>query len=206
MRDRIATSGEKARERALFSCIASSIPNVAGQKVSMCFQALSCQLQSTQDLVGVVKGFTGEDADFIDGKCNWTPAEHWASWWMRPDHLRMLHKDFSFMADDVWSRCPEDTNAVERKNRDSKDAHLVMIGQVIINPYKLDKSYVAKYLSAVSGNNISYTDRALMESGKAAQLRKNQRVKELHKDKQAMLGLPDKACHFKPGVKRYALT
>ena len=76
MRDRIATSGEKARERALFSCIASSIPNVAGQKVSMCFQALSGQLQSTQDLVGVVKGFTGENADVIHGKCNWTPAEH----------------------------------------------------------------------------------------------------------------------------------
>ena len=58
MRDRIATSGDKARERALFSCIASSIPNVEGHKVSMCFQALSGQIQSTQDLVGVVKGFS----------------------------------------------------------------------------------------------------------------------------------------------------
>ena len=37
-----------------------------------------------------------------------------------------------------------------------------------------------------------------MESGKAAQLRKNQGVKELPKDKQAMLGPPDKVCHFKP--------
>ena len=131
------------------------------------------------------------------------PAETWASWWMRPDHLRMLHKDFSLMADDIWSRCPDDTNAVERKNRDSKDAHPVTIHQAIINLYKLDKSYVAKYLSAVGGNNISYTDRALMASGKAAQLRKKkQRVKELPKDKQAMLGPPDKACHFKAGMKR----
>ena len=40
------------------------------------------------------------------------------------------------------------------------------IHQAITNLYK---SYVAKYLSDVGGNNISYTDRALMASGKAAQ-------------------------------------
>ena len=69
MRDRISTSGDKARERALFSSIASSIPNIEGQKVSMCFQALSGQLQSTHDLVGVVKGLTTEDTNFIDENC-----------------------------------------------------------------------------------------------------------------------------------------
>ena len=105
------------------------------------------------------------------------------------------------MADDVWSRCPEDTNAVERKNRDSKDAHPVTIRQTIITLYKLDKSYVAKYLTAVSGNSISYTDRAVMAGGKAALLRKLQRAKELP-DKRAVFGLPDKACHLKAGTKR----
>ena len=29
----------------------------------------------------------------------------------------------ALMADDIWSRCPDDTNAVERKNRDSKNDH-----------------------------------------------------------------------------------
>ena len=38
MRDRIATSGDKPRERALFPCIASSMPNVEGENVSLCFR------------------------------------------------------------------------------------------------------------------------------------------------------------------------
>ena len=183
-RDRIVTSDDKERERALFSCIASAIPNIEGQKVAMCFQALFGKLLSTRDLLGVVKGFTLEDADFIDGNTNWSPV---GTWWMCPDHLRMLHNDFTFMADDVWSRCPENTNAVERK--------------IEILRMPIHSSYVAKYLVAASGNSISYTDRAVMAGGKAAQLRKLQRAKELS-DKQAVFGPPDKTYHLKAGTKR----
>ena len=93
------------------------------------FQALSGQLKSTPCLVEVVTGFTGEDAEFIDENCNWTAAETWASWWMRPDNILCI------MAN-------EDTNAVERKNRDSKDAHPVTIHQA-----NLYKSYVASFLT-----------------------------------------------------------
>jgi len=82
---------------------------------------------------------TDEDAKFVDTQCNWSAARHWASWLLRPSHLQMLHVDFSPMVDHVWEKCPNNTNAVERKNRDAKDGVTVPIRQRLVNLYKLDK-------------------------------------------------------------------
>ena len=60
----------------------------------------------------------------------------------------MLHVDFSPMIDRVWEKCPDNTNAVERKNRDAKDNVPVPIQQGLINLYKLYKSYCAKHTAA----------------------------------------------------------
>ena len=43
---------------------------------------------------------------------------------------------------------------------------MLTVHQAMINLYKLDKSYVTKYLSAACRNNIVYTDRSLMARGK----------------------------------------
>ena len=62
----------------------------------------------------------GDDAKFIDEKCDWSCAKYWAQWWTRCDHLKMVCKSFSTMEESVWERCPSSTNAVERRNRDCK--------------------------------------------------------------------------------------
>ncbi len=155
-----------------------------------------------QGLVEIVNGFTLDDAKFVHDKCNWSAAKNWASWWMRPAHLQMLHRDFTLMAEEVWSRCPDNTNAVERKNRDSKDCVPVSIQQAMVNLYKLDKSYVAKYLAAVGGSAISYNQRTTGAKSVAAETRRIQRQQFTSGDKQVPLGPPDKACHFKSGRKR----
>ena len=79
-----------------------------GQDVISSFKVL-CGDASAMSLVGVIKGLTDEDAKFVDTQCNWSAARHWASWWLRPSHLQMLHVDFSPMVDHVWEKCPNNT-------------------------------------------------------------------------------------------------
>jgi len=91
----------------MFSQIASHISEVGAPAMSV---------------VGIVKGLM---LKFVDTQCSW------ASWWLqpshlqmlhvRPSHLQMLHVHTSPMVDHVWEKCPNNTNAVERKNRDAKD-------------------------------------------------------------------------------------
>ena len=87
-------------------------------------------------LVGVINGFMASDATFIDLETNWSKAKKWVEWWMRPTHLKLLHKDYSMMNDDIWKQCPSDTNAVERKNLDSKESLPQAIQAALINMTK----------------------------------------------------------------------
>ena len=59
-----------------------------GHNVINGFKVL-CDDDPAVSLAGVVKGFTVEDAKFIDTHCNWSAAQNWASWWLRPSHLQM---------------------------------------------------------------------------------------------------------------------
>ena len=98
---------DKPHEKALFSKIASHISEVGrsnGHKVIKCFKVL-CGIAPAVSLVGVVKGFTVEDAKFIDTHCNWSAAQNWPSWWLRPSHLQMLHVDFSPKDDNDQGQC-----------------------------------------------------------------------------------------------------
>ena len=204
VRDRVACSHDKPHEKALFSKIASHISDIKGshgQDVIMCFKVL-CGDSPAELLVEIVKGFKNEDATFIDTHCNWSAARNWASWWLRPSHLQMLHVDFSPMVDSVWEKCPNNTIAVERKNRDAKDNVPVPIRQGLINIYKLDKSYCAKHIAAENRCSISYSSRSSDSRATAAEVRRKQRRMQGMPDKQAVQGPPDKSCHFKSTPKR----
>ena len=57
-----------------------------------CFETL-CGVRSVSELLKLLPGFcSADDAEFVDKCCNWSPAKHWAQWWTRCDHLRMLSK------------------------------------------------------------------------------------------------------------------
>ena len=72
VRDRIAHSSDKPREKAGFSKIASHISEVGGShshNVVNGFKVL-CGDAPAVSPVGVVKGFTIQDAKFIDTHCS----------------------------------------------------------------------------------------------------------------------------------------
>ena len=121
VRDRVAKSSNKPREKTVFSKIASKITEVkGGEKVLKCFKALCGEIKIVS-VLDVIPELDKIDAEFVDKHCDWVAAKHWAAWWMRPAHLQMLHKDFSSMTSDVWDECPSNTNAVERRNQDCKE-------------------------------------------------------------------------------------
>ena len=97
VRDRVTSSTDKPFERALFGKIASSIVKLpVGRQVTVAFEVL-CGIRCAKSLIGIVKSLTVDEANFIDTKCDWQKAKNWAEWWLRPQHLQMLHQDFSEM-------------------------------------------------------------------------------------------------------------
>ena len=152
-----------------------------------------------------MKSLTIDGANFVDSSCNWQKAKHWAEWWLRPQHLHMLYKEFNEMQiNNYWLRCPSDTNAVEHKNRESKDSTPLLLQQAIINRYKADKFVCAKQIAAEEEVKITYHDRSESARCDSAKKRNMQRYKSSGmEDKMAQLGPPDKAQHF--SGKRYLL-
>ena len=75
-----------------------------------------CKKISANNLIGIIDGLTNANVDFIDSNNDWTSALKWVEWWMRSQHLQLLHKDFAQMDESIWDRCPSYTNAVEREN------------------------------------------------------------------------------------------
>ena len=85
-----------------------------------CFKTLRgiCSVKQLLDILPAVCSVS--DAAFVDTSCNWSSAKHWAQWWARCNHLKMLSKSFSIMEDKIWKQCPTTTNAAERRNKDCK--------------------------------------------------------------------------------------
>ena len=81
-----------------------------------------CSQSSAKTLLNVIKDLSLEEVEFLDKNCNCTVTKKRVEWWIRAQHLKMLHKDHADMDTDTWKRCPSSTNAVERKNRDCKTA------------------------------------------------------------------------------------
>ena len=102
MRDRVCSSNDSPREKKLFTLIASNIQKLpSGSTLCNAFEVL-CKQTSAFCLIGRVKGFTNDDANFIDNYTDWSSAKCWTEWWMRSEHLRMLSKDYLEMDDSVW--------------------------------------------------------------------------------------------------------
>lgn len=204
IRDRIASSADKQRERSIFSKIASQIEKLpSGTKVCLCFQVL-CGEKPASALLGTIKSLSAEDATYIEKHCKWSPAKHWAEWWIKPHHLQMLHKDFSEMEESVWESCPTTTNAVERKNKDSHGKTPLPLQSALINLYKLDKAVCAKHTAASEDVSTSYYDRSEAAQKTAAATRSRQRSQKYPKDTAAVHSPPDRQCHFQK--RRYTKT
>ena len=161
----------------------------SGSVVTKCFEVL-CRLNKSTSLVGIVPGLLLQDSKFIDEQCDWSAATMWAQWWMQPRHLQMLHKDFSSMDNDVWDHCPADTNAVERKNQDSKDKIPQQLQSAMINLYKADKYMCTKHMAAMDGTSITYSDRSCEGCKKAGVSRSKHRAKKFESDPDAKHGPP----------------
>ena len=38
-----------------------------------------------------------KEVEFLDKNCNCTIPKKWVEWWIKPQHLKMLHKDYADM-------------------------------------------------------------------------------------------------------------
>lgn len=111
--DRVARRKE---EEDIFLKICYKISKVTtAVEVVACFEAL-CSVLSLNELSKRVRTlqFSRTEIDLVEKECDWSIAKHWAHWWARSDHLKMLSKVFTSMDAAVWSKCPTTTNAVER--------------------------------------------------------------------------------------------
>ena len=103
---------DKAR-KGLFSSIASQIPNTSARSNPLITFEVLCKKKSA-DMT--------KDVNFIDFSTDWLPATKWVEWCMRPQHLKLLHKDYTEVDESIWECCPSDTIAVKRKNLNSKES------------------------------------------------------------------------------------
>ena len=121
-----------------------------------CFEAL-CGVRSVTQLLNVLPSLgKTDDAKFIDDNCysNCSSAKHWAQWWARCDHLKMLSKSFSMMMEK--EKCPSSTNAVELRNKDCKSDTPQCLKLAMIKVYKVDKVTRLKHIAAEKGVVLSY--------------------------------------------------
>ena len=111
--EKISASCDRAKEFHLFVSLATQIPLLGNSlTVIACFETLCGVCPCKQLQKEYPSLFSTEDANFIDEKCDWSSAKHWAQWWTRPTHLKMLSKVFSCVPE-TWKNCPTTTNAVE---------------------------------------------------------------------------------------------
>ena len=110
------------------------------------------------------------------------------------------------MDNEVWEKCPSTTNAVERRNAECKQKQTIPLKMAMLDIYKLDKAVCAKHIAAESGISISNGDRSETARHSVAQTRQRQQLAKIYPDDlKAQKGLPDRACHFGQGCKRYDL-
>ena len=93
--DRVVHSMQKVKEKQIFNKIAIAITRCDGPSVLECFKVL-CPQSSANTLLTVIKDLSLEEVEFLYKNCNWTAAKKWVEWWIRPQHLKMLHKDHGY--------------------------------------------------------------------------------------------------------------
>ena len=141
-----------------------------------------------------------EDASFIDKSCHsdWSSAKHWAQWWTRSTHLKMLSCVFSYVPE-TWRNCPSTTNAVEQ-NYESKTGYPKPLKLAMMNLYKLDKSTCYKHMAAENGASISYRSKDEKSHKQSAECRRRQRAMAFTADRMSQHGPPDCCSNFRSGI------
>ena len=87
-------------EKSVFLKVCYMIPKLTtAVEVVACFEAL-CGVRSLNELSKKVQTLklTKEEIKLIDKECDWSIAKHWAQWWARCEHLKMLSKVFTSMS------------------------------------------------------------------------------------------------------------
>ena len=154
--DKVLSSQDK-KEKSIFMKICSQIQKLdSSVNIIACFEAL-CGVRPIIELQKLIPSVCSiEDAKFIDDDCNWSSAKHWAQWWARCDHLKMLSKAFTTMEVDIWKQCPSSTNAVERRNKECKSDTPQCLKLAMMKVYKVDKVACLKHIAAEEGSVLSY--------------------------------------------------
>ena len=161
-----------------------------------------CKKKSAYTPLDVIRGLTNDDAKFIDSSTNWASATKWVEWWMWPQHLKLLHKDYTEMDESIWKRCPSDTNGVERKNLDSKESLPQQLQVAMTNLYKYDKAAFAKNIADKQGVSVTYCDQSQEARKSEATKRNMRRQKTSASDLTSQYRPPDRQCHFENGEKK----
>ena len=103
------------------------------------------------------------------------------------------------MDEAIWERCPSNTNAVERKNLDSKESLPQQLQIAVANLYK---AACAKNIAARQGVSVTYCDQS-QEARKSETAKRNmRRQKNAASDLTSQNGPPDRQCHFETGGKK----
>ena len=140
-----------------------------------------------------------EDADYVDNNCDWSMVKHWAEWWSKASHLRRLCKAFTMMEQDVWSKCPATTNAVECKNKDCTSDTPQCIKLAMISVYKVDKVVCLKHIAAEEGVSLPYHSRSDHEEARRTSVRRKQKQRARNQGPSgvsAQFGAPDHVTNF----------
>jgi len=106
--DCVASSTDKGKEKAVFRKLASAITSLDDRThIIACFQAL-CGEKTVSAVLKQIPSLpvTKTEAAWADKNCNWSVAKHWASWWSKPEHLKMLCAPFANMSAETWELCP----------------------------------------------------------------------------------------------------
>ena len=93
----------------------------------------------------------------------------------------------------IWGYCPSDTNAVERKNLDSKESLPQQLQVAITNMYKYDKAACTKNIAAKQRVSVTYCDQS-QKARKLEAARRNTRRQNAAGDLISQNGPPDHQC------------
>ena len=139
----ISTTG-KYKEKAIFRTLSSAITSLHNQsEIIACFQALCSALPIIEVMQNVPSiSISHDEAAWVDANCDWSCTSHWAQWWSKPQHLKMLCAPFASMAMDFWQLCPTTTNAVERKNAQCKESRPIPIKLALLISIAWTRLYV----------------------------------------------------------------
>ena len=172
--NRVASSKNKQKEKDIFLAIANQIQKQDAIKIVACFETL-CSVRTVNELVklNIDSEISQEDTDYVDNNCDWLLAKHWAEWWSKASHLKRLCEAFTMMEQDVWSKCPATTNAVECKSKGCISDTPQGIKLAMISVYKVDKVVCLKHIAVEEGVILSY--RSTSEEAKRTSARKKQK-------------------------------